>query len=251
MAPLPFGVLLGLTVAGVAALGFARTGGWLVWGAVATCAATPLLFYVSSRYRLPLAATLAIPAGIGVSALLRPGTPRWSRAVALAAVAAALSFFVPTQALARSCLASGLSNRAVAWMAAGDLGRASADVERALELDPSAAATWFNAGVVAERRGDLGGAERAYRQALAREPASADTAGNLGGLLVRTGRAQEATTVLERGIAADPGHRTCWTNLVVALLQAGHVAEARAAVARAAAVGVHLDAGLLAAAGVS
>ncbi len=250
-APLPFAVLLGLAVAGVSAVGFARTGGWLVWGAVATCAAAPLLFYVSSRYRLPLAATLAVPAGVGIAALLHPTAPRRGRAAALAATAAGISFLVPTDALARACLASGLSNRSVAWIAAGELERASADVQRALALDSSAAATWFNAGVVAERRGDLPGAERAYRQALAREPASADAAGNLGGVLVRAGRALEAAAVLERGIAADPGHRTCWTNLVVALLQAGHVAEARAAVARAAAVGVHLDAGLLAAAGVS
>ncbi len=34
------------------------------------CAATPLIFYVSSRYRLPFAVLLAVPAGVGLSELL-------------------------------------------------------------------------------------------------------------------------------------------------------------------------------------
>jgi tetratricopeptide (TPR) repeat protein len=246
-APLPFACLLGLTVAGVAAVGFSRTGGWLVWGAVVPCAVTPLLFYVSSRYRLPLASTLAVPGGIGLAALLRRGGERRGRAVAAGLAAAAVSVLVPSQALARACLASGLSNRSVAWMAAGDMERASADLERALALDGSAAATWFNAGVLAERRGDPAGAERAYRQALAREPASSDAAGNLGGLLVRTGRPGEATEVLERAVAADPTHAACWANLVVALLSSGRPAAAREAAARATAAGIRLDPGLTAA----
>ena len=249
-APLPFAALLALAAAAVGGLGFARTGGWLVWGAVATCAATPLAFYVSSRYRLPLAAALAVPAGIGLSALLRRDAGvRWRRAAILGVVAGAASVLAPAENLARACAASGLSNRAAAWLAAGDLARASRDVARSLALDGEAAPAWYNAGVVAERKDDVAGAERAYRRALALQPALADAAGNLGGLLVRSGRPQEAAAVLERGVAADPGHRACWTNLVVALLSAGRATDARDAARRAAAAGARLEPELEAALG--
>jgi Tfp pilus assembly protein PilF len=248
-APVPFAALLALAVAAVAGLGFARTGGWLVWGPIATCAAMPLVFYMSSRYRLPLAALLTVPAGIGLAALLGvvPGFQR-TRAAVWALLFLAASLLAPAQSLARACNAAALSNRAAAWMQEGDLRRAAADAERALALDGAAPVAWFNAGLVAERAGDMAEAERRYRRALALQPSLADAAGNLGGVLVRVGRAGAAAVILEQGIAADPAHPVCWTNLVVALIADRRFGEAQAAVERARRAGVTLHAELEAAA---
>ena len=70
-APVPFCVLLGLAVAGATLRGWRGTGGWLVWGMVLACAASPVVFYVASRYRLALAVALCLPAGAGAVSLVQ------------------------------------------------------------------------------------------------------------------------------------------------------------------------------------
>ena len=69
IAVVPFALLLGLAAAAVMLAGTRGSGGWRIWGAILACAATPLLFYVSSRYRLPATALLTVPAGSGLAAL--------------------------------------------------------------------------------------------------------------------------------------------------------------------------------------
>jgi tetratricopeptide (TPR) repeat protein len=247
-APLPFAAIAGLAAAGLAAFGIRRTGGPLTWSAVVACAAMPVVFYASSRYRLPAAVLLSVPAGCGVASLLdRSAAPPRRRLFALAAgvAVAVVSFTVPAADLTCAETAGALSNRAAAYRQAGELEAAERDARRAIETDPSLVAPRFNLATILDAKGDTKGAEAAYAAALDLDPASADAAGNLAALMVRRGAPRDAIPILERALLVRPAHEACRTNLVVALLAAGDAAGARRAAEAAARAGVKLDAGLL------
>jgi len=249
-APVPFAVVFALALAGVAARGVRGTGGAVVWGAVAAAAASPLVFYVSTRYRLPLAALLTVPAGIGVAAIAAEVRARWAgarRASVVAVLALALPIVAPDADLLRASDALALANRGAAWSSAGDLGRAERDLRRAIELDPGAAAPWYNLGVVCER-GDRGEAAiEAYARALALDPGHGQAGANLGAMWIRAGRPDLALAPLERAVAARPDLRPGWTNLIVARIAVGDADGARRAAAEAERHGVRVDPALIAA----
>ena len=237
-APLPFAVLLGLAVFGVLALGFARTGGFTLWSSLLVAVAAPLVFYVSSRHRLPVAFLLAVPAGCGVAALRET---RRAVPFAVGACALVLSFGIPSAELMRSEKAAALAVVADVQRKAGELDAAADTSRRATELDGANAIAWFNRGVIAAARGNGAEAEWAYRAALAADPTQPDAAANLAGLLVATGRAAEAPAALEKALAAWPRHAVGWTNLVVAYAASGDRERARDAVRRASGFGVTLN----------
>lgn len=244
----PFGLLLGLAVAGVLLGGVRASGGWPVWGAIAACAATPLLFYVSSRYRLPTAAVLALPAGFGLVALFRRPAAGAKRRLALAAAAACLvlSVAVPAGEMHRAFEAQGLTDRALAWKAAGDLQSAWKDATRARELAPRSARVRFNLGVVAAARGELAVAEQAYREAVELEPPGrAEAAANLSSLMIRRGEPASALPFLRRALLEHPSNALCWNNLVVALYDSGDPMAALRAVGDASRNGVTVDPALV------
>ncbi len=247
-APVPFALIAGLAAAGLVALGFRGSGGGIVWSAILACAATPVLFYASSRYRLPASVLLCVPAGCGLAALagaleVRARRRAWAGGACAALLAGSLA--VPSADLTRVELAGALANRAVAYRQAGDLGAAERDARRASELDPSSATARFDLGAVLEAAGRAADAEVAYREALALDAASAEAAGNLAALLIRRGAALEAVPILRRALSAHPTHAACRTNLVIALASAGDLEEARKAARDAAEAGIALDAGLL------
>jgi len=238
VAPLPFAALLGLAVFGVLALGSARTGGFTLWSSVLVAVAAPVVFYISSRHRLPVAFLLAVPAGCGVAAFRE--TRRIVPYVA-GFCALVLSFGIPSAELMRSEKASALAVVADVQRKAGELDAAAATSRRATELDGSSAIAWFNRGVIEVARGNNSEAERAYRAALAADPTQPDAAANLAGLLVATGRAAEAPPLLEMVLSAWPRHAVGWTNLVVAYAASGDRARARDAARRALGFGVTLN----------
>lgn len=238
---IPFGLLAGLALAGVIAR--PRAVGAPAWLAIAGAAAAPLLFYVSSRYRLPLTIFLCLPAGVGVAVL-------WARPAAKAIGAGALllifSFVVPNAAVHRAQRAGALANLAAAYERMGGLEAAEREARRAVELDPGAVVARFNLGRILERTEDVEGAERQYREAHAIDPSVVEPALNLAALLVRSGRAAEADAPLERALASHPRHTGLWTNRVVAAIAAGRLDTARRFAEDARAAGVALDPELLA-----
>jgi tetratricopeptide (TPR) repeat protein len=246
VAPLPLGVILGLAVAGAIVLGFRGSGGAVTWSAILACGASLGIFYVSSRYRLPAAALLCVPAGGGAAVLLSRG-PRPRRLAAwTAAVAVALgSMLLPTFGIVDRTEAEALSNRAVARVAAEDRAGAEKDLREALRRDPTSVAAWFNLGTFLAESGETRAAEDAYREALRHDPSHVESAGNLAFLMLRVGRAADALPILERAIAARPHDSACWNNLVAARVMLGDLEGARAAVERATGLNVTLDPGLL------
>lgn len=99
------------------------------------------------------------------------------------------------------------SNNAVERLQLGDLAGATAEIVKAVALDPDSAALWSNAGVIDWRSGRHGAAEHAYLQALDLERDHIGALGNLVALYRDTGAPQLASKYgkrLRRAQASDP-----------------------------------------------
>jgi len=214
LAPVPFALLIGLAGAGLFLRGFAGSGDRTVWGAAAACAFTPIAFYVSSRYRLPLAAVLCIPAGAGLAGLASRGFPPRRRGIALAIAAAlaVLSVVSPTGGLDGTSEAAARANRAAAWMKTGNPVRAEADLKRALEIDPDSVPALRRLAALLESEGRGAEVDEYYQRALDEHPAT-------------------------------PAER--WTHILLGRVAAGDLPAARRAAEQARREGVALDPGLL------
>lgn len=254
-APLPFALILGLAVAGAALRGLPAGDGRRVWSAVAGCALTPLIFYVSSRYRLPLAVLLCVPAGIGLAGLFTGGNRGASRrrrllALLLGAACASASALIPTGVVGEESRAITLANRGALWISKGRPREAERDLRAALAEDPSlvreaSVPALYHLGLLLSARGDLKAAERYYRMALAIDPTHVESAANLANILIKSGRAGEAVAPLRAALRSRPDLEEAWTNLVVALVALNDLPAARSAASEAADHGVKLDPELL------
>lgn len=102
------------------------------------------------------------------------------------------------------------NNRAAELLAQGQLDAALAHVRIALDLDPSHATSWSNAGVIHLRNGDRTAAAHAYARALAADPMHGGALFNMVGLYQLTGdhkREGEFRQRLEAAQLKDPFHQ--------------------------------------------
>ena len=241
-APVPFAVILALAVLFLADAGARNDTTRRMLVALGAAGSVLVVFYVSSRYRLPFAVLLSVLAGAGFARAF-VSNRRTPRLAALGALAVSLA--IPSASIVRWSDAAGLANIASARRRAGDLTGAEADLRLALAQDADSVSVLYNLGVVLQANGRGDEAEAMYRRALAIDPGSAEAAANLGSLLIEQQRPAEAVPILRAALERRPADRSCWTNLVVALAADGKVAEARDAAAAAKTRGVTLDPGLL------
>ncbi len=258
----PFALLVGLAAAGATAR---RRGpaAW-TWLAIAACAATPLAFYVSSRYRLPFAVLLAVPAGVGLSELL--ANRRRAIVLAIAGVVLSLSSpWIATLTISRerpwsSERASGYAQLASASWRLAEEGAGDADrwktaagefLQRGRAANPDSADIHAVTARIATDEGRTTDAETSWLAAWAlrhtaasRRPATdvlVSAAINLSAIWVNDGRASAAADLLSEAIELAPLNEDCWNNRIVALIAAGRVNEARAAIRRAKSGGVRVS----------
>jgi tetratricopeptide (TPR) repeat protein len=240
--PVPFALLAGLAGASLATAGWRRSGGGHVWLALVACAAAPVVFYVASRYRLPLAFLLSLPAGIGLAAFGGPA-PRQQKWLGLGILAVSITASVASDAGGErraEITGSALANRGVTWKQAGDLEAAERDLARAIEIDPDSPAAWFGLGVLEEQRGRPAEAAQAYERVLAARPGAVVPACNLARLRILEGRFDDALSLARRALDYMPDDATCWSQVVTASYLGQGPTAGRAALGRAHAVGVVL-----------
>lgn len=246
---LHFGTLLPLALAGV----WLTRGAWRrlvpLYAIALTVAASVALFYVTARYRYPLAPVLALFAGAGIVALFDLVRRRDHRALVAPAVLA-LAVAVPCnwplrgdvdpRTITRFSLGSALVaggrfddgrreiERALAldpgfadayyalgdsWLRQGETERAAAFFERALAHSPLHPHAHVGLGMVRFRAGDLDAAERHFREALRQDPALAAAHNDLAAVLARRGRLDEAVLQLEESVRLDPSEPDARANL--------------------------------------
>lgn len=153
----------------------------------AACAASIAAFYVTSRYRIPLAAVLLPYAGYGLAGSLRAFRERELSRLTLALGAAALlapAVFLPVK---RHDFSDSFRALGSAHAAGGNLSAAEDALRRSWHIDPSSSATANNLGNVLRDRGRTGEAEAWFRRAIDRDAANAQAWNNLGVVLQERG----------------------------------------------------------------
>ena len=85
-----------------------------------------------------------------------------------------------------------------------DLPLAISYYQRALAIDPGAAAYWMDLAEAYEISGNVAQAEEAFRKAQQAYPISADVAWRLGNFLLRQGNEDEAFEQIHRAVSTDP-----------------------------------------------
>ena len=215
VAVIPFALLLGLSISVLLDKEYRRRLTVDFWIALFACLLTPLIFYVSSRYRLPFSALLCLSAGVGIQRL-RELRWRWGSATTAGAVVFTFSLLLSLTADVRLERVAYHRNASHVRMVAGDVEGSRREALAAVLLDDADAGAHYGLGVALERTGDLPGAMRQYRVALDRDPYFSPAGESLARLLVLQNRADEAVAVLEEALQRTPTCHGCWQKLLAA-----------------------------------
>jgi tetratricopeptide (TPR) repeat protein len=261
---LPFAAIAGAGIAGLLRAGMPRPPATALFLYTVQAAATPLIFYVSSRYRQPLVPALLIYgahlADGAWSAARREGAPPRAdlRALALAGVLAIVSFF-PLGAQMDSAEGNVHYNIGNLLAERGRHAEAILSFDRAVARWPGNAPAWVNRGnsldklgledealasygraeeerpgfwpaikgqgIILHRRKDHAGEEAVYRRGLAEGREEARY--YLGVALKNQDRLDEAVREFEEATRLNPSYARAHTRLGEILAARGDTARAR------------------------
>jgi len=118
-------------------------------------------------------------------------------------------------------LAWAYSNRGLAYMHKGDADRAIADINKAIELDPTMAVAYFNRGEVYAARGDLDRAITSFDQAIKVDTKYATAYNNRGLVYDRKGDYDRAMADLSKATELAPTNPLFFNSLCWARAAAG------------------------------
>jgi 4-amino-4-deoxy-L-arabinose transferase-like glycosyltransferase len=223
----PFGVLLPLALAGV----WLWRRRWLsllplyLFGAAFS--ASFIVFFVCSRYRLPIIPLAAIFGAMGLVGLTGR-TAKRERVIGLVIALGAFLLFNANFAAAGKPVKEE-ANRAAAAVALLKQGRkaeALAELQRVLALDSAPNFLKLEASLL-QSQGDLAGAERAARAAVRLYPLNADAYIALGGALATAGRLDSAEVYYRTALERDPYAIQAWKDLGNISFQRKDIAKAR------------------------
>jgi tetratricopeptide (TPR) repeat protein len=137
------------------------------------------------------------------------------------------------ESLLRDRWVLALSHLAGVYRERNALDEARVTYEKALELQPEAAAVHFNLGLTYNQQGNYARAIAAFEKALALAPNDPVTLVNLGIARRRNGEAQLAIAAYQQAIAAHPHHALAYFNLGNVFYENGETAQAIAAYEKA------------------
>jgi 4-amino-4-deoxy-L-arabinose transferase-like glycosyltransferase len=242
--PVPFGLVLALASLRLLAGRITRRE-WPLLLLVAVPVVTLLVFFVSSRYRLPMVPALMALAGAGVASLIdRRRERRAWMAIALAVVVALVSLVGLRwlhQDLYRDQEAQGLADRASAYRALGRKREAERLYRMALARQPAFFHGQLELGKLLLEAGDAPHAEEAFRAAESLDAENPDPPYELGAIAYRAGRLDDAATHFLRAYRLAPQEPQSAHNALLACLRAGRATDAIALWRDASARGLPID----------
>lgn len=99
-----------------------------------------------------------------------------------------------------------VNSRGIAWYDAGDFGRAIADFDRVIELNPDHADAFYNRGIAWSAKGDVERAIADYGAAIRLQPGHVRALNNRGDLLDRKGEYDRAIADYSKAIGLKPDY---------------------------------------------
>lgn len=206
---------------------------YAAWGAL-----VPLLFYVSSRYRLPLLAALLLFAGAFADRVLAAarrggGLSGATAGGALASVVVGLVSFFPLGRQVGPVEANVHYNIGSSLAAAGRDDEAVLEYQRCLAAWPTHAYALINLGNSLEKLGRSDEAFDAFHRARQARPELWTAWQSEGAALLRDKRLDDAAALFRSAAEAGTGGGDAWFSLGTVLQDQGRPAEAKEALAKA------------------
>jgi len=194
-----------------------------------------LLFSVSSRFRAPAAAPLAVFAGVGLSTLIGLAARRDLRGLGMSVVCMSPVFLVSLVPYPKPYItAEAPLNLATAFLSLNRTEEAIIHLERALDMQPDHPLAHLNMGRALAKQERYEPAVEHYEQALADQPDNAEAHYYLGYALANLGRSDEAAEHYRESLRLHPANADARFNLGVPYDMRGEteaaIGEYRAAV---------------------
>jgi 4-amino-4-deoxy-L-arabinose transferase-like glycosyltransferase/cytochrome c-type biogenesis protein CcmH/NrfG len=223
----PFGILLPLALAGV----WLRRRQWLrllplyLFGAAYSLSF--IVFFVCSRYRLPIIPFVAVFGAMGLTGLVGR-TAKRERGIGIAIALGAFLLFNANFAAAGKPVKEDANHvaAAIALHNQGEDAEALAELQRALESDSGPNVLKLEV-ILLQNRGDLAGAESAARAAVRLYPLNADAYIALGGVLATAHRLDSAEVYYQAALDRDPYAIQAWKDLGNIAFERKDLAKAR------------------------
>lgn len=213
--PVRWCVLLALSTLGLVVLVRQRKTEFLLWvlfsGALFTL--TLLLFFINSRFRVPLWPGLAVLSG-GSAVLvteLRTNRKLWY-AVGAAGVVA-LASCINLWQIPPDAVDGDYASRAKAYQRIGKHNEALPDIEMSLATNPSHAGYNQQHGNILLALGRPGAAVQAYLKAVAAQPDNPMLHNNIGVALEEAGKPEQAVIAYSKALELWPGFTSASANL--------------------------------------
>jgi len=235
----PYGLILPLAVIGlILGAGRNRKSAMLAMFLLTYLPAV-VLFFVTTRYRLPAVPVLLLFAAFGVTTALE-SFRRWSRKKALTLTGLFLLLLVGCNldhyGTAPKNSAQGYFTLATLEAQRGRMAQAEQNYFNALNQDTTFTETYNDLGLFLAQKGDLEGATRLLEKGMALDPNNFTLAYNLGYVYLISGRAGEAVAPLRRVLAVTPRDIHALNNLGLAFLHTEQYDSALVSFARATAI---------------
>lgn len=234
--PVSFAWLLGLAaVRGFSGQRVARRE-WPLVAVLAVEALTLLMFYTTSRYRLPMTAVLIVYAGCGAVQLIERLRERrvWVPLLVGGALAALSVVKLPPDGAAvyRKLSVIGLSDRGAALLVNGRVAEAIETLEEAVRRNPDDPPARIDLAKAYRAADDFEGAEQSLLAAIDIAPDLPAAHAAVGGLYLEQRRLDEAEIHLRQALAGNPGDERAAGHLLEVHVRRGNVREASALLAQ-------------------
>jgi 4-amino-4-deoxy-L-arabinose transferase-like glycosyltransferase len=190
---IPFAVISPAALLGLAVVIRQRRHRSVVLLFVLASLASVLLFYVNTRYRLPVVPVLVITGALFARRLwARIAERRWQAVAPALALFAALLLLVSTREVVTVNLSANYNFLGNYYIGIGEEEKAEAAFAKSYELDPESVETQINYARILTRRGKLEAAEQLYAAAFASQGEFPNLAVEYGSLLEQQGSREEA-----------------------------------------------------------
>ncbi len=182
-------------------------------------AATVVLFFVTSRYRLPVLIWLIPFAGHGLIMLLRTlRERRWRLLPLLLALLVGVALLMQLPLVGVKDFHDDFIVLAHYWSGKGDWGKAAHYNREAVRQNDRSAMGWQNLGYALTQLGadeeDTDRAEECYYKALELDPTNAYAYGNLAHVYFTWDRPELFSICLERAVLLDPSMETTLSEMI-------------------------------------
>lgn len=211
----PFSVLIGFGIYGIA-ISMRKRDAQLLALAVLSVYISLMVFSVSSRYRVPVSAPLAVFAGFGISRLFELISSRDFRGIGVSAACIAPVFLISLIPYPKAYItAEAPANLGFGYFMAGRTDEAIVQLQRAVDMDPGFTYPHLLLGRALARQGKYEEAVGHYETVIGNQPDNADAHYFLANALVELGRTNEAIVHYADTVRLQPANVEAHFNLGV------------------------------------